>query len=169
MQIRKMKNPYILKWNRADMVLADGSLQKEFSSQENAWAALEYEIANARIPILREKFRNVEARNEMYRVVQLQVTRVVRGVEMLYGVSEYYLRPFSGNNAVKEVLIDGIWYRNVNDRYYYDNFEPEEMPWKFFQESERGEYICYYDRLLFHTSNGFIMAHRDDLSNRTQV
>lgn len=35
----------------------------------------------------------------------------------------------------------------------------------FIDNSKTGEYMDYYDKVVFHTENGFISAYRDDLNN----
>ena len=37
--------------------------------------------------------------------------------------------------------------------------------WKWFKESVIGEYTRYYDKVVFHTKDGFYSAYADDLSN----
>lgn len=37
--------------------------------------------------------------------------------------------------------------------------------WKWFKESVIGEYTRYYNRVVFHTEDGFYAAYADDLSN----
>lgn len=36
---------------------------------------------------------------------------------------------------------------------------------QFLDTSEIGEYMRYYDKIVFHTDAGFIAAYSDDLSN----
>lgn len=36
---------------------------------------------------------------------------------------------------------------------------------EFIDNSKTGEYMDYYDRVVFHTESGFIAAYRDDLNN----
>lgn len=35
----------------------------------------------------------------------------------------------------------------------------------FIDKSKIGEFMDYYDKVVFHTENGFIAAYRDDLNN----
>lgn len=35
----------------------------------------------------------------------------------------------------------------------------------FIDNSKIGEYMGYYDKVVFHTEGGFIAAYRDDLNN----
>ena len=37
--------------------------------------------------------------------------------------------------------------------------------WEWFKESVIGEYTRYYDRVVFHTEDGFYAAYADDLTN----
>ncbi len=88
-----MKKPFILKWSRDDMVLSDGSKQTEFLDHDEAIAALESEIAKITMPLARKVIDISEDRHEHYRIAELEVVRDVCGDLMLYGVSDYYLRP----------------------------------------------------------------------------
>ncbi len=87
------KNPYILKWTHEDMLLSGGSKQKVFLDHNEAMSALEDEIGKVQLPIARNVIRMGVDTHEYHRIAELEVVRnEARGL-MLYGVSEYYLRP----------------------------------------------------------------------------
>lgn len=161
-----MKKPYILKWTHEDMILSDGSRFKEFTSHDDALDALEAEIAKVQLPEAKKVIKMGVDTDEYYRIVQLEVARDEPQGLMLSGVSEYYIRPLYGDNAIPIIRFLGSIYRNVNGKYDYDDMD---MPWAFFSKSLNGECINYYEHILFHTETGFIAADRDDLANYTAV
>ena len=51
----------------------------------------------------------------------------------------------------------------LNGRTYVLN-QCEDI-WKWFKESIVGEFTRFYNRVVFHTEDGFYSAYADDLSN----
>lgn len=87
------KNPFVLKWSKDNMLLSDGSRQKEFYDHEEAMEALDEEISKVELELACTQITLGVDTHEYHRLVELEVTRVERGVVKMYGVSLYYILP----------------------------------------------------------------------------
>jgi hypothetical protein len=45
----------------------------------------------------------------------------------------------------------------------------QESLYEFTDHSKVGEFTHYFDRIVFHTGNGFVAAYADDLSNCVNI
>ena len=164
-----MKRSYILRWNHEGMVLSDGSTREEFNDHDEAIKALEEEVAKVELRVARKAIDIGKDWEEYYRLAELEVVREFPDKVLLYGVSDYYLRPFAGINAVQKIRYNGQWYRNVQCQYYKDDERAGTMPDAFFQRAHPGEYVCYYEHLIFRTEKGFVATPNDDLTNGIEI
>lgn len=145
------------------MVLSNGEKQMLFGTHDEALDALDEEIKKTTLP----SARNVVDMSESYRMAKLEVRH--QGMPgVLFAVSDYYLRPFYGENAVPLVKFVGEWYKNVQGKYEQKE-DGEQMPSLFFSQSSEYECMNYYDNIIFHTPGGFVSADRNDLSNNVKV
>lgn len=86
MSHRKLKNPFIVSWNDKDVKLSDGNTERKFDDHDEALSFLSKEIDRCKLP----KANSISLGH--HKVLQLQCSRIVRGVVLLYGVSDFYAK-----------------------------------------------------------------------------
>ena len=160
------KNPkYILRWTHSDMLLSTGEKHMTFLDHNDALNAIEKEIELTQLPLAGHL--SDLPKSEYYRLAKMEIVREdAQG--LLFAVSDYYLRPYFGEYAVPQIKFQGQWYRNVQNKYEQQE-DGEQMPSLFFFKSSEFECIVYYDNIIFHTTQGFVSADRNDLSNNIKV
>lgn len=161
----KKRTSYILRWTHSDMVLSTGDMQMKFSSHDEALDAIEKEIAVTRLPLAGSV--NDLPKSEYYRLAKMEVV-IEDKPGLLFAVSDWYVRPLYGENAVPEIKFQGAWYKNVQEKYEQCE-DGEQLPSLFFSKSLEFECMVYYGNIIFHTPNGFVSADRNDLSNNERV
>lgn len=92
---RKLKNPFIVSWNDKDVKLSDGSTEREFDDHDEALSFLTKEIDKCKLP----KANSLSLGH--HKVLQLQCSRIVRGIDRLYGVSDFYAKDDSPTTLEK--------------------------------------------------------------------
>lgn len=86
MSHRKLKNPFIVSWNDKDVKLSDGNTERKFDDHDEALSFLSKEIDRCKLP----KANSISLGH--YKVLQLQCSRIVRGIIYLYGVSDFFAK-----------------------------------------------------------------------------
>lgn len=86
MSHRKLKNPFIVSWNDKDIKLSDGNTERKFDDHDEALSFLSKEIDRCKLP----KANSISLGH--YKVLQLQCSRIVRGIIYLYGVSDFFAK-----------------------------------------------------------------------------
>ena len=67
------------------------------------------------------------------------------------------------SDVPQRIDVDRSVYRFKGEEYTLNQCETDLFGW--FEHSNDGEFTYYYDKIVFHTEDGFIAAYRDDISN----
>lgn len=159
----KKKSRYVLRWSHDDMILPSGDKQMIFDGHEEALDAIEKQIEKTVLPLR----SNDLPTSEYYRLADMEVV-LEDNPGLLFAVSDWYVRPLYGENAVPEIKFQGAWYKNVQEKYEQCE-DGKQLPSLFFSKSLEFECMVYYGNIIFHTPNGFVSADRNDLSNNERV
>lgn len=95
---RRLKNPFIVSWNYKDIKLSDGNSERKFDDHDEALSFLSKEIDKCKLP----KASSISLGH--HKVLQLQCSRIVRGVVMLYGVSDFFYAKEDTPSTLEKLL-----------------------------------------------------------------
>lgn len=78
----------------------------------------------------------------------------------------YEVTSVDDKDMPNRIEVDRNVFNFKGDTYHLNQCE-DLIEWT--QESEIGEFSYYYDKIVFHTSDGFVAAYRDDINNNWKI